>query len=138
MSHEPTRLMACERARGGQCIRVAVHRGSPRERRTENEKKIFSFLCESRLAPLLYPVPFPPLAESTVRVEKAEAETQQGTRPAQFGRFEAPHSLLARGRAGAPSHRPHGAAPHSPGGCPWTGSHAAPSSFEKSGPNFPG
>ena len=40
MSHEPTRLMACERARGGQCIRVAVHRGSlARERRTEDEKK---------------------------------------------------------------------------------------------------
>ena len=39
MSHEPTRLMACERARGGQCIRVAVHRGSPRERRTEKREK---------------------------------------------------------------------------------------------------
>ena len=41
MSHEPTRLMACERARGGQCIRVAVHRGSPRERRTEMRKILF-------------------------------------------------------------------------------------------------
>ena len=40
MSHEPTRLMACERARGGQCIRVAVHRGSPRERWTEKREKM--------------------------------------------------------------------------------------------------
>ena len=40
MSHEPTRLMACERARGGQYISVAVHRGSPRERRTEKLRKI--------------------------------------------------------------------------------------------------
>ena len=50
MSHESTRLMACERARGGQCIRVAVHRGSPRERQTEIEKKFFSvWELESRL-----------------------------------------------------------------------------------------
>ena len=82
----------------------------------------------------------PYCAESTVRVEKAEAARPRLSR-AHGRRSLADLKLPTRSWHGAGRGHPatdHTARRHSPGGCPWTGSHAAPSSFEKSGPNFPG
>ena len=55
MSHEPTRLMACERARGGQCIRVAVHAEPSRapDRKCEKFFSVLGFRVAVGLTPLV-------------------------------------------------------------------------------------